>query len=85
MVSNSYINEILRGVPSKPKKNSSTLFPSSAESYENGVDFVDGLEAICGAGDPSIKEGLCIYTYLANKGMTGRYLTSSILCLICCE
>jgi homogentisate 1,2-dioxygenase len=61
------------------QKKTSTSFPCSAESYENGVDFVDGLEAICGAGDPSIKEGLCIYTYLANKGMTGRYATSLIL------
>ena len=40
---------------------------------------MDGLEAICGAGDPSIKEGLCIYTYLANKGMTERYVLSYIL------
>ena len=47
-----------------------------AEWYENTVDFVDGLEAMCGTGDPSIKEGLCIYTYLANKDMTGRCVTS---------
>ena len=53
----------------------SAPFSRSAEWYENGVDFVDGLEAICGAGDPSIKEGLCIYTYLANKGMTERYVS----------
>lgn len=59
----------------------SAPFSDSAEWYENGVDFVDGLEAICGAGDPSIKEGLCIYTYLANKGMTERYVLSYILSL----
>jgi hypothetical protein len=33
---------------------------------------VDGLEAVAGAGDPGLKEGLCIYTYVANSPMT-RY------------
>lgn len=38
-----------------------------------GVDFVDGLEAVMGAGDAALKEGLCVYTYLFNKGMSSRY------------
>lgn len=33
---------------------------------------MDGLEAAVGAGDPAMKEGLCIYTYVANAPMT-RY------------
>lgn len=39
------------------------------------VDFVDSLEPVCGAGDPGLKEGLCIYTYLTNASM-GRYVSA---------
>ena len=39
------------------------------------MDFVEGLEVMCGAGDPSVKEGLCIYTYLMNKSMN-RYTSA---------
>ncbi|KAG5457675.1 MAG: homogentisate 1,2-dioxygenase-domain-containing protein, partial [Olpidium bornovanus] len=35
-----------------------------------GCDFVDGLHTIAGTGDPSIRSGLAIHVYLANKDMT---------------
>ena len=34
-----------------------------------GVDFVDGLQLYCGAGDPSMKNGISIYLYSANTSM----------------
>ena len=35
-------------------------------------DFVDGLQIMCGVGDPGLKDGMCIYTYMAEKAMTNR-------------
>jgi len=36
---------------------------------EGEIDFIDGLSAVCGAGDCSLKSGLCIYNYALNKPM----------------
>lgn len=40
-------------------------------------DFIDGLVQICGSGDPSLKEGLCIYNFVANKSMTHKAMCFS--------
>ena len=37
-----------------------------------GVDFVDGLVTVCGAGEPSVKEGVAIHIYAFNAPMTDR-------------
>jgi homogentisate 1,2-dioxygenase len=37
---------------------------------ENATDFVSGLQLMCGAGDPAMKDGLSIYTYAANTSMS---------------
>ncbi|KAI8816746.1 Homogentisate 1,2-dioxygenase, partial [Fimicolochytrium jonesii] len=34
-----------------------------------GVDFVHGLHTVCGAGDPSLRDGLAIHVYLCNADM----------------
>ena len=34
------------------------------------ADFIDGLQAVCGNGDASMKHGLCIYNYVCNQPMT---------------
>lgn len=44
---------------------------SPPTTTDGGGDFVDSLVrgAICGAGDPSLKQGLCIYQYSFSKPM----------------
>jgi len=39
---------------------------------EEQLDFVQGLRTICGAGDPSLKNGLAIHIYLANISMQNK-------------
>jgi len=34
------------------------------------TDFVDGLQLVCGGGDPAVKDGLAIYTFLFGRDMT---------------
>ncbi|KAK9708506.1 hypothetical protein K7432_009588 [Basidiobolus ranarum] len=41
------------------------------------TDFVQGLKTVCGAGDPSVKEGLAIHVYLANKSMVNTTFYNS--------
>ncbi len=41
------------------------------------ADFVDGLHAVMGAGDPTTKSGICIYILTANKSMTDRAFCNS--------
>ncbi|XP_006459014.1 hypothetical protein AGABI2DRAFT_200921 [Agaricus bisporus var. bisporus H97] len=36
------------------------------------VDWVDGLKTIAGNGDPTLREGLAVHMYLANKSMDKR-------------
>ncbi|TPX30915.1 homogentisate 1,2-dioxygenase [Synchytrium microbalum] len=36
------------------------------------VTFIQGIKSICGAGEPSTKNGLAIYVYGANKNMTNE-------------
>jgi homogentisate 1,2-dioxygenase len=33
------------------------------------VDFIQGLTSVAGAGDPSLKDGVCIYNYACNQSM----------------
>lgn len=40
-------------------------------------DFIQGLEQVCGSGDISLKDGLCIYNYIANKSMKNSALCNS--------
>jgi homogentisate 1,2-dioxygenase len=41
------------------------------------VDFIDGLRLKCGAGDPSLKEGIAIFDYSCNQSMLNRAFYSS--------
>lgn len=43
--------------------------PLPSNSAELNVDFLHGLTLVCGNGDPSLKQGLCIYTYIATQSM----------------
>jgi homogentisate 1,2-dioxygenase len=36
------------------------------------VDFVQGLKTVGGHGDPTLKEGLAIHMYMANKSMAKK-------------
>jgi homogentisate 1,2-dioxygenase len=48
-------------------------FPSDTSS----IDFVDGLQLVAGAGDPSLKEGMSIYNYAINSSMVNRAFNNS--------
>lgn len=41
------------------------------------VDFVEGLNTICGAGDPKLKQGLAIHIYACNSSMSNRAFYNS--------
>mmetsp|Transcript_19964 Transcript_19964/g.18132 ORF Transcript_19964/g.18132 Transcript_19964/m.18132 type:complete len:449 (+) Transcript_19964:1474-2820(+) len=41
------------------------------------TNFIEGLQVVCGTGDPSLKEGLCIYNYVANSSMINTAFYSS--------
>lgn len=45
-------------------------FPIPALPEE--VDFVDGLKTVGGQGDPTLREGIAVHMYLANKSMGNR-------------
>ena len=46
--------------------------PMDLPSGSAVVDFVDGLETICGAGSPELKDGVAIHRYVCNAPMTDR-------------
>ena len=46
--------------------------PMPLASRQDSVDFVDGLQTMCGAGDPSLKEGVAIHMYTCNAPMIDR-------------
>lgn len=45
--------------------------------HSEPTDFVEGLVSVGGAGDPSLKNGLAIYLYSANKSMGNKSFFSS--------
>jgi homogentisate 1,2-dioxygenase len=46
--------------------------PLPLASVGDTVDFVDGLQTICGAGDPQLKDGVAIHMYACNAHMRDR-------------
>lgn len=36
------------------------------------IDFVDGLHTVCGAGDPTVRNGIAIHIYSCNSSMTNK-------------
>lgn len=46
-------------------------------SEDAPVDFASGLKVKIGAGDPSSKNGLCIYDYLINASMVNKAMQNS--------
>lgn len=50
--------------------NNCLFFPFS-HSADGGVDFIDGLNLVCGSGDPALKDGVAIYSFYFTKDMTG--------------
>lgn len=51
--------------------------PMNMLPEEGCIDFIQGLVPICGAGEPTVKEGLCIYNYVANRSMQNKVLYNS--------
>ena len=44
------------------------------------VDFVDGLSAVCGAGDCGLKSGVCIYNFAVNTPMLRSSMQGKSMC-----
>ncbi|CAG2102201.1 unnamed protein product [Medioppia subpectinata] len=44
---------------------------------ENSVDFVDGLNTICGAGDPRARNGIAVHIYAINASMNDKCFYNS--------
>jgi homogentisate 1,2-dioxygenase len=51
--------------------------PFTIPSNETKVDFVDGLNTICGAGDTRSRNGLAIHIYCINASMKDKCLYNS--------
>lgn len=41
------------------------------------IDFVGGMTLVCGAGEPSLKEGISIYNYAFNSSMKNKAMYNS--------
>jgi homogentisate 1,2-dioxygenase len=41
------------------------------------VDFISGLKSIAGSGDPTLREGLAVHTFLANTSMNRKAVVNS--------
>ena len=44
---------------------------------DGDVDFVSGLKTIAGSGDPTLREGLAVHSFLCNKSMEKRATVNS--------
>ncbi|KAJ4372872.1 hypothetical protein N0V83_003163 [Neocucurbitaria cava] len=44
---------------------------------EGEIDFISGLKSIAGSGDPTLREGLAVHTFLANASMKKRAAVNS--------
>lgn len=44
---------------------------------DGDVDFISGLKSIAGSGDPTLREGLAVHTYLCNASMNRRAAVNS--------
>jgi homogentisate 1,2-dioxygenase len=52
------------------------ILPNAVEG-EQGVDFVDGLIQMAGAGDESMKDGIAVYHYRCNISMGNRVFSNA--------
>ncbi len=59
----------LRDLPTAPNQLRWDPFPIPSQP----ADFVDGLIAICGNGDPALHSGIGVHVYAANRSMTERF------------
>jgi homogentisate 1,2-dioxygenase len=60
-----------------PNPNQLRWNPFDIPSGNEKVDFVDGLNTICGAGDPKARHGIAIHIYTCNVSMNDRALYNS--------
>ena len=51
--------------------------PPQALANNALVDFVQGMQLVCTAGEPSVKSGLAIYIYQCNISMKDRHLVNA--------
>lgn len=61
----------------EPTPNQLRWKPFDFPSEETKVDFVDGMNTLCGAGDARIRHGLAIHIYACNKSMTDKAFFNS--------
>ncbi|XP_076269677.1 homogentisate 1,2-dioxygenase isoform X1 [Rhynchophorus ferrugineus] len=56
----------------KPDPNQMRWKPFDLPNPIKNVDFIEGLNTICGCGDPKTKHGLAIHVYSCNTSMKNR-------------
>ncbi|OTF69652.1 homogentisate 1,2-dioxygenase-like protein, partial [Euroglyphus maynei] len=62
-------------VPQTPNQLRWKPFPMPMS--DKNVDFVDGLNTICGGGDSSSRHGMAVHVYMANDSMKNRCFHNS--------
>ena len=59
----------IHDIPTTPNQLRWDPFPIPSQP----ADFIDGLIAICGNGDPALHSGIGVHVYAANRSMTERF------------
>lgn len=52
-----------------PNPNQMRWLPFDIPNSSKSIDFIQGLNTICGAGDPKARHGIAIHVYLCNQSM----------------
>lgn len=52
-----------------PNPNQMRWMPFDIPDSSKSVNFVEGLNTLCGAGDPKTRHGIAIHVYLCNQSM----------------
>lgn len=61
----------------EPNPNQLRWSPFDLPASESSVDFVQGLQTVCGAGDPTIRHGAAVHIYSCNTSMVDRCFYNS--------
>lgn len=61
----------------EPTPNQLCWHPFKFPNLDCEVDFIDGLNTICGAGDPRTRTGMAIHIYAINSSMKDKCLYNS--------
>lgn len=64
-------------LPPNPNQMRWMPFDVPTEADDAGVDFVQGLHTLCGAGDSRTRHGIAVHVYLCNRSMVDKAFYNS--------